>query len=55
MANTQLQQWIIEKIKDVNWGSHHKVKIWSDATKTWKEADWLWKYANRKAIINEDK
>lgn len=55
MANTQLQQWIIEKIKDNNWGSHHKVKIWSPETGTWKEADWLWKYANRKAIIIEDK
>jgi len=55
MANTQLQQWIIEKLKDPNWGSHHKVKIWSTESNTWKEADWLWKYANRKAIIIEDK
>ena len=55
MANTELQQWIINKIKDTNWGSHHKVKIWSPETNTWKEADWLWKYANRKAIIIEDK
>lgn len=55
MANSQLQQWIIETLNDNNWGSHHKVKIWSPETNTYKEADWLWKYANRKAIIIEDK
>lgn len=55
MANTQLQQWIIEQLKDPQWGSHHKVKIWSEESHSYKEADWLYTYANRKAIIIEDK
>lgn len=55
MANTQLQQWIVNKLADPNWGSHHKVKIYNPETKTKKEADWLWLYANKKAIIIEDK
>ena len=55
MSSTKLQQWIIEQIKDEQWGSHHKIKIWSKESNSYKEADWLWKYANRKAIIIEDK
>lgn len=55
MSNTKLQQWIVEQIKDENWGAHHKIKIWSKSSNSYKEADWLWRYANKKAIIIEDK